>query len=57
MKRLILILLAGGGLVAARAQSVIPDALGGALVGTVIGGVAGGHCHPDAPRVPDAAAF
>jgi len=45
MRRLILIILASGGLAGAQAQSIIPDALGGALMGTVIGGVAGGNCH------------
>jgi len=45
MRRLILIILASGGLTGAQAQSVLSDALGGALMGTVIGGIAGGNCH------------
>jgi len=45
MKRLILIILASSGVVGAQAQSVISDALGGALMGTMIGGIAGGNCH------------
>jgi uncharacterized membrane protein YeaQ/YmgE (transglycosylase-associated protein family) len=44
MKRLILIVLVSCGLVGAQAQSVIPDALGGGLMGTMIGGIAGGNC-------------
>ena len=45
MKRLILVIIASSGLAGAYAQSVIPDALGGAALGAVIGGVAGGNCH------------
>ena len=45
MKKLILVILASGGLASAPAQSLLSDALGGALIGTVIGGIAGGNCH------------
>ena len=45
MKRLILIILASSGVVGAQAQSVISDALGGALMDTMIGDIAGGNCH------------
>jgi hypothetical protein len=45
MKRLILIVLVSCGVLSAQAQSVISDALGGALISTMIGGLAGGNCH------------
>ena len=45
MKRLILILCLSGGVAGAQAQLFSPEAIGGALMGTVIGGFAGGDCH------------
>ena len=45
MKRLILTILAAGALTSASAQLFSPQALDGALLGTVIGGIAGGNHH------------
>lgn len=45
MKRLISIILACGGLAGAQAQLLSPEALNGAFLGTMIGGIAGGDCH------------
>ena len=46
MKKLILIILAASTLTSARAQLFSPEALNGAFLGTMIGGIAGGnHCH------------
>ena len=45
MKRLILIVLVSCGLGSAPAQSILPDAPNGALMGAVIGGIAGGNCY------------
>jgi len=45
MKRLILTILAAGALTTASAQFLSFEALNGALLGTMIGGIAGGDCH------------
>ena len=45
MKRLILALVVSSGLAGAHAQLLSPEAFSGALLGTVIGGFAGGSCH------------
>jgi uncharacterized protein YcfJ len=45
MKRLILTILAAGVLTSASAQLFSPQALDGALLGTFIGGIAGGNRH------------
>ena len=45
MKKLILITLASSVLAGAQAQLFSPEAFGGALLGTVIGGIAGSNCH------------
>ena len=46
MKRLILTILAAGALTSAPAQLFSPQALNGAFLGSMIGGIAGGnHCH------------
>jgi uncharacterized protein YcfJ len=45
MKRLILIVCLSSGLVGAQAQLFSPEAIGGAFMGTMIGGLAGGNCH------------
>jgi hypothetical protein len=45
MKRLILTILAASALMTARAQLFSPQAFNGALLGTFIGGIAGGNCH------------
>lgn len=45
MKRLILVTLVCCGLTGARAQLFGPEALSGAFLGTMIGGIAGGDCH------------
>jgi hypothetical protein len=45
MKRLILTILTAGALTSASAQLFSPEALNGALLGTFIGGIAGGDCH------------
>ena len=50
MKRLILIVLVGCGLVSAQAQSVVSDAQGGGLLGARIGGIVGGNCHSHSPN-------
>ena len=44
MKRLILTGFLGLGLLSANAQTILSDAFGGAVLGTVIGGFAGGNC-------------
>lgn len=45
MKRLILVTLMSCGLTGAQAQLFSPEALSGAFLGTMIGGIAGGDCH------------
>jgi predicted lipid-binding transport protein (Tim44 family) len=45
MKRLILTILTAGVLTSASAQLFSPESLNGALLGTMIGGIAGGDCH------------
>ncbi len=45
MKKLIVIAVACGGLVGAQAQLFSPEAVNGALLGTMIGGIAGSDCH------------
>lgn len=45
MKKLIIILLSGIGLIPARAQWLHPEAVQGAFLGGLIGGIAGSHHH------------
>ena len=45
MKKLILTIVAAGALATAQAQLLSPQAFNGAVLGTFIGGIAGGDCH------------
>ncbi len=45
MRRLILVILACSGVAGAQAQLFSPEAVNGALLGTMIGGIAGSDCH------------
>ena len=45
MKRIVLLSMVVVTVVSARAQLLTPESFGGALWGTVIGGLAGGNCH------------
>lgn len=45
MKKLILTILAGSALATAQAQLLSPQAFNGAVLGSLIGGIAGGDCH------------